>query len=291
MTCRARRVVGVHAFREPCTIETPATSATIGVSLLASRIAELGSMDSERARAAQVLALRERAKRTAVAVIEESANQLSIGCCTLFARDDRKFVVTAQHVAEAIERGDVGLAIGETQSEIWTPGCGQLAWASQYDVSVMELNDAEFLERLHRASYREFLDDRDVHVGTLPGDFMLYGYPAEGLDVSGDELTAKPVMLTTCQFVGAPQGLKRPRAEHDLFLAWTGDDTEDLTGISGTPVWAVTNGPEQGGTVWTPDQSMKLCAVETSVLRGEWIRASGWAVVDAVISHLAQARK
>ncbi|MDC0678983.1 hypothetical protein [Sorangium atrum] len=235
--------------------------------------------------AGQLLAVREHAKRAAIAVVEEAGDKMFVGCCTLFRRNNRKFLITAEHVASAISRGDVALAISENRSELWTPGRGQLASTTDHDVAVMELKDQEFLERLQKAGYREFLDDRDVQRGPLPPDFLLYGYPAEDVKVNGDDLNARPSMITTQQYSGTPSGLKRPLSGYDLFLAWQGA-SKDLTGISGTPVWAVTNGPSAGAGVWTPDQAMKVCAVETSALRGEWIRATRWEIVEAVLQRL-----
>ncbi len=85
--------------------------------------------------AAKLLAIRERPKRHAVPVVEEDGEQLYVGSCSLFEREGRRFLVTAHHVAEALDRGNVAIAIAETRSALWTPGRGQLAFTSEHDTA------------------------------------------------------------------------------------------------------------------------------------------------------------
>lgn len=53
------------------------------------------------------------------------------------------FLVTALHVAEELENGNVALAVQENElSELWTPGKGTLGKAEEHDAAVMELKDS-----------------------------------------------------------------------------------------------------------------------------------------------------
>lgn len=228
----------------------------------------------------ETLAIRERLMRAVVPILlKADGDEPSIGCGTLFERKGRKFLITAAHIAEEIQSDELTIALGAHNSELWTPGYGNLAWANSHDIAVLELIDDRFFAEVERVNYRVFLSDDDVCTSGLENATVyLYGYPAEDTKLETDQYSSTPTLITTSKYSGTPEGLKRHQTDEDLFLHWTSAPGKNLEGISGTAIWTV---PPRSNLIWSA--GALVCAVETSVAQDKWIRATRWTVVDAIL--------
>lgn len=76
-------------------------------------------------------------------------------------------------------------------------------------------------------------------------------------------------------------------APSDILLSWPdADDVPDLRGISGSPIWEVSES-EPGG-LWHPSKELKLVGIQHTVSPGRWIKGTRWSVVERCIDSLSK---
>jgi len=207
------------------------------------------------------------------------------GSALLFRREDHHYAVTATHVAKYLEtHAEVMSAPSASHvglTDAWSLGRGTLAKTAEEeeDVSVFRLEEAGVVERL-RAGGHVFLCNDDVEpLPQASSTCGVFGWPAAGARQVDRVVHGKAVAMLLARL--APPPGSRPT---DIFLEWPSvDDVPDLAGISGSPIWAVS----EASGVWHPSKEIKLVGVQHSIRRSDWIRGTSWSVVNKLIDRVS----
>lgn len=235
---------------------------------------------------ASTVAARSFIQRCVIPIISDHMGQHAVyGCGVLFRRGGDHFFVTATHVLNEVPVGSLGIPIGDGSSEVWTVSASLKGQTSEdrEDIGVLYLEPSEWLDRIIQANGHFILSDENVHAGALPGSFACLGYPSIDVQERKDKLHGKPTLVCTTRYEG-----ELPKVEnvtlgwYDVLLKWKRDD--DLRGISGCPIWAISSGNDGP---WTPEKCLRLVAVQKGVVENTWIRGTSWQVVDQIINNLS----
>lgn len=232
-------------------------------------------------------------------VCEESADVVYVfGTGTLFHLGGMHVVVTAAHVAQHINSHALGLPIDDRRAPIWRPQGGQIHTVDdpKFDIAVLRLDDPDLIAALERT--RRFLTLDNVLLRDSPGlvDFYVHGFPSGSARYRSSELTGVPFRFATSRYQGPTNvvGTVVDREVHlllahaDRALDSLGEPLElppSLGGISGCSIWTTL---DRGGSdkLWTPDENVKVVAVQTHVARNRWIRATKWVVVANALKKI-----
>lgn len=240
------------------------------------------------------------ANRSVVPLIgEETDDGVSLeGTGTLFRFEESYVVVTAEHVPRNIPDHRPGLAIGDSDAEIWRPRSTDVYSAGDpYDIAVIHLKDPDLVTALKRT--REFLTLDNLLLRDSPAldDFYVHGFPRQMAQLDGGILAVTPFSFTAPRYRGPidVEGVSVPVDRHKhLLVRMAGDEIDaggetaqvpDLAGISGCSIWA-NQVPSDTGRVWTPHSDLKVIAVQTSVLRNRWIRGTKWAFLSSALRKI-----
>lgn len=212
---------------------------------------------------------------------EDEAQAFSQGSASLFRHGGHCYLVTAAHVAEDIVKNPDGYGIplieGADAGQIWTLGRGRVsATPSQAeDIAVFRFFDSTVIERL-QAGGRIFLSSENV-AASPSKDLLIVGWPAVAVTYSGGKVDAQSLILQLARIEGGD----RPT---DVYLEWPAARSEPLQGISGAPIWAISQVEADG--IWHPSREVTLVGVEHTVRKGSWVRGTAWSVVMRLIAEL-----
>jgi hypothetical protein len=243
-------------------------------------------------------ALHSYATLSTVPIVGEGNEGLSLeGTGTLFEAEGKHFLVTADHATKLLCEGNAGIPLEPRESELWTPGPGQYTCSKKFDVGVFRIDHASTVDNLRKAW--RFLSLKNVYFGDIPRDvhFLLYGFPSCLAKMDKDTLRTPPASFVTTAYEGELEGFSDPYdSKVDLMLthklegesAKDGSPTSvpDLKGVSGCSVWCVPPTDGAGNDIWSVEKHTKIVAIETSRLRGKWIRCRRWFVVKKIMDDL-----
>lgn len=245
-----------------------------------------------------VVAVDHLAAKSTVPLLREIGELASIeGSGTLFEVRGSHYLVTAAHAAENLSRGDVCIPCGPNKKEVWALGQGRLATIDKYDLAVFRIDEEMSVDRLKKVW--QFLTLDHVWLGDIhpSATFLLYGFPVATTTQRGILVDSTPISYVTARYDKTPTGLKYPlEPDVDTFLEHKAEAMDrqtnrlvavpDLPGISGCSVWAVLDPTTTSSAIWSPDTHARIVAIETSYLRGSWIRCRRWFVVNTMIEEL-----
>jgi hypothetical protein len=227
-------------------------------------------------------------RRCVVPLIGDHEKQTTLyGCGTLFADRGGHYLVTAAHVIADVPNAELGIPLDDGDSEIWTISATRAAMSpiNQEDVAVVEL-DEKILSRLRAVGYRSFLGPANV-LSATPEVYLAFGYRLDDVVVTESSLGAVPTLISARGYKGATDGVANVEIGwYDLLLEWQHDLS--LSGISGSPLWAVE--PAREG-FWLPEHSLRLVGVQKGAVEKRWIRGTQWKVVSKMIDSLAESRR
>jgi hypothetical protein len=230
--------------------------------------------------------------RSTVPLVYESSDVAGIqGTGCLFEQSGNLYFVTAGHVLEGLNPDTLGIPLRQIDSEIFTLGEGLMGWSKndKFDVGAYRIDDKSFAMQL-RQSYT-VLSNSNVGPTAIEGRYIIPGYPRATIKRVGN--TLQPADLTQVH-TGAYDGeVIDNRASHDLFFKWGKEaeslwghkaETPSLKGISGAPVWLLT---ENQNAIWSPEGSLCLVGLQVSCdPYDRYIRALSWPVVAAALDEL-----
>lgn len=242
-------------------------------------------------------AIVEMASHSIVPLICESGADAGVyGTGTLFTDEKDYYLITACHVADAIRENKVGVPSTPRNSEIWTLGNGELTYSQKADVAVFRIGSADSQKKL--LAGWTFLTPDFVWTGAIPDDcsFLLYGFPSELGKMKGGTLHSPPASFVTTRFQGTPTGFGDPYDPNiDVILthkavglsdqSGTVVDVPNLPGVSGCPVWAVAPVESNPNNIWVAKNNARISAIETSYVKGSWIRARRWSIVQKILDE------
>lgn len=226
-----------------------------------------------------------------------------VGTGTLFALNDRLFLVTAAHLFDDLDQEKLGrFSIPSRHTtQLWSLGPYNLLKPKQteFDVTVLELHDAATIERA-RASWR-ILNLTNIAVALPSGLFILCGFPEarERYIEGGDVITGDRLTVFTAR-IPVPDTAEKPvHAALDLFFAYDAQAIDAVTrkeipalplqGCSGASIWQYSE--PTAGSLWLAERCLKIVAVQSAYRPGQYFRAKSWAAVLEIMrqadDHLA----
>ena len=221
-----------------------------------------------------------------------------LGTGTLFAHEDRHFIVTAAHIlkvdhddpeSEDIDLAGIAVPDGRSQATIFTLGSFNVhrpAPPSRVDVVVLELLDPQSIATLKRGW--QFLTFDVASSARTEARFILAGFPKAGATWDGKNVGQNFLMLATDELLRIPelQDLD-PSVDRFFHLEDEGELLDgsrrkipELNGMSGASVWAYT---EPSG-LWSPSAALRVVAVQCSYSPMRWFRCVDWAAVRYILT-------
>jgi hypothetical protein len=216
-------------------------------------------------------------------VFDDDSDGVWCASGTLFRRGPDFFLITASHVLEDMIKYPNAFAIatdppGDGPREMWSLGSGTFHHALAEDVGVLRLETQAAVGRLRSGGY-VFATDDDVSFEETEL-FLVFGWPAARIQPRQDprNLDVMPIELVVPWSEAHPKKL-----DTDILLQWPTADVGELQGISGAPIWNCT--PDCEGVIH-PSKRLKLVGIQHSVLDGQYLRGTGWAVVNHLLETL-----
>lgn len=213
---------------------------------------------------------------------------------TLFEISDRHFLVTARHIFDKQDPGTFSIPYNPTRSKLNTLGRLILHTPDHdaIDVAVLELQEDRTIDAI-KVGWRS-LTTRNAAVASPTGIFLLCGYPSQWMSSTKQTLSGCFVMVYTTRLAEVPPEAAEPINDRlDLFLChadrgvnFRGDPSSvpELGGTSGASVWQYHESRSQA--VWSPESSLRIVGVQSSVFKNRFIRAKSWEFVVAVLSKI-----
>jgi hypothetical protein len=201
------------------------------------------------------------------------------GTATLFAIQDRPFLITAGHTIDTYSVDRWAYSERPTGGPIYTLGALHHHRPNKrYDVAVVEILDPETKERL-RTNWR-FLMLEQVSLPHEGAEFFISGYPS-ALAIP-EKNAVRGVFLTL------PNDALQPAdPQTDYFFdagpnVFSGQYSDlELYGMSGSAVGEFRS--DMGSGLWMPGQAIHVIAVQTAVRKQRYIRAASWVTVAALL--------
>jgi hypothetical protein len=229
------------------------------------------------------------AKVTLPIIVQHNGLFGIVGTATLFAIQDRPFLITAGHTILDYSVDRWAYSERPTDGPIYSLGAlnHYRPADGQYDVAVVEILDPETKARL-RSNWR-FLTLEQVSLPHPGAEFFISGYPSA---LAHPEKTAVRGVLLTLETeqIPIPGDATQPvDPQVDYFFnagptVFTGRYAHlEIHGMSGSAVGEYRS--DIGSGLWTPDQAIHVVAVQTAVRKHQYIRAASWATVAALLER------
>lgn len=215
------------------------------------------------------------------------------GSGTLFEARGTLILITAGHfIARLAEHGNIAVA---DESHIrYVPGRFR-TWRSNesepYDIGFIDLTEV-------RADFARYapLGLRHVFSGGEVKQILIAGFPLERAYPITQEFLRQPHVFPTRLYTGDPNPDGVDTAfdpEHHLLFdfpttayqylagAWPERPVSCCQGVSGGPVWGLL--PRAEGAVWSPENAGRLVAIQSSQVKGRFLRATRWRSVHGAL--------
>jgi hypothetical protein len=158
------------------------------------------------------------------------------------------------------------------------------------DIALLHLKDQNLIDALRRSW--KVVDRSKAAVASPQGRFVLSGYPSDRVRVTSQGLGGLLNTIHTERMTQAPQNAAQPvHADYDLFFHYDLDATDlegnavktpHVPGMSGSVVWEL---HDIGDSVWTPDKALRMVAIQTSWMKGNFARAKSWMYVEHILNQ------
>lgn len=255
------------------------------------------------------LAVREFCQSCTIPVIGENETRSEIiGSALLFEINNRKYLITAYHVAKHIMDfpNNCGIPVAKQKAECLTFINCEVHFPKAsfeqklHDVAVIELtNNTILCDKLIR-SYQFISLEFVGRYHDSPANYLLAGYPiAKSNNITNRNILGDMFLLITPNYEGSINLEDVPEPEHSVFLDYGKTIIDDngnevaapeLEGISGGTIWNLrtdyATSPER--QIWTVKNNLELIAVEVSYLPQtfKYIRGVKWHVVAHAFSEV-----
>lgn len=232
------------------------------------------ALDQPRERAVVLSAL----SPSAVPIFQFSQEvPVGLGTGTLFQVGDAGFLVTAAHVIRDLRRGGtIRLLDGEVAFTPRWRGTSNL----DHDIAVLRLNEEDF-ERIGARHTVLGLGNVWAFRSTPYDEFFLSGFPSDAQSVLRGSATLRTAVALCFRYLGTPPGflegarlVRRFDAKLEILLHHQEGLGPWVAGMSGSSLWCRTEGSIPG--------AFRVLGVQTSGLRGRWVRATLWSAVARV---------
>jgi hypothetical protein len=262
---------------------------------------------SELDQAKHALLNNHRLKFTLPIFSEPPGSFVLLGTGTLFEHENRCFIVTADHIfrededdpnSPLIDMTTVGVPAdprpaGSGAAPIVTLGNHHVYRIKPpvlADVIVIELLDPNTIATLKTGwSFLPFAQAEEV---TDADDrFVISGFMGEGIRFNeATNKVGQSMLNLETDYLHYTPNVQDPVPQFDLFFYVQADMTNvdgtqrtvtTLKGLSGGPIWAVREIAET--ELWAPSKAMKIVAIQSSQLRGEWSRGFRWSAVRQIL--------
>lgn len=266
----------------------------------------------------QWLAIKEFCQSCTLPVIAVGKKRSVIdGTGVLFEINNRKYFITAQHVAEFIYNhpDNYGIPVAKKRSgilsfkdcEIFGPK--ESRDKKDYDVAIIELTRNHILCESLVKEYQFLTVDNLGIYRRWHHNYLLAGFPAElSENITASNVLGRFFLLSTSPYTGEINDDVSDR-ESSVYLDYgkaiindNGDeiDAPKLEGISGGSIWSIkTDASEKG--IWCTEKNIELVAVDVSYMPDSFkhIRGVKWHAVahafgladssakDAIINKLS----
>ena len=214
---------------------------------------------------------------------------------TFFRARDKVYLVTCRHVVQEAEGERFGIPAHPNGSAcVWHLAQAKIHFprsedGNDFDVAAIEINDPTFIRDV--VSGWRVLDETNVaDIDAAATEYVIAGYPTATVEDRDGELTPKPMLQL---FTGPYEGvLEKSAGPFDLILRHgaTGSAVfgerrplPRMQGVSGAAVYQIT---QTTSPVWSPDQELKLVAIQSAAMHGSYIRAKSWRLVQQILRLL-----
>lgn len=218
------------------------------------------------------------------------------GTGTLFEVGETLFLVTAGHFMEQMAAGG-NIAVAEADQIRYVPASFPV-WRSvetePYDVGLIDLTSQR-----HGFSPYSPLGPEHVLLKTRSVSDVVFvaGFPVEKADTTR-EFLQHPHVFPTAHYQGDPNPPGAGSSfddDHHLLLDfpkealqfsedhWRKREVSSCEGVSGGPVWILLPRGESSEEVWTGERAAKLYGIQSSQLKGRFLRATLWGTIVGCI--------
>lgn len=228
------------------------------------------------------------------AIEGDDADHLATG--TFIRSRDKLFLLTARHVLDCCNPGDLAIAGSPEGSRLQTLGVSN-AFKPVGDPCVdVDILCIEIKEPEVHAIVSHGWQAVDISIGKDPEldkKILLVGYPSATLKKDGMKLSGKPTSYLTSVMATIPQEARQPVKEGlDLFLALDHEGVSlsgehfcspEIGGMSGCAIWQYTD--VEDTELWTPDRALRLVGIQASARPGHFFRGKQWRYIEQVIAQ------
>ena len=217
-----------------------------------------------------------------------------IGTGTLFEIDNKYFLITAQHIFENFNAKDLSIPNNPTDSDLQTLGRFVLHKPSceAIDIAVLQLQESRTIDTVKKGW--RLLKPENAAPASPEGAFLLCGYPSQRITVHGGRLAGTLLIAYTARLGEMPKEAKQPVDPHlDLFFRHDTNPTDldgqpiagpHLGGTSGCSIWEYYESASR--LVWTPESALRIIGIQSSFLKGQFIRTKSWEFVMATLREI-----
>lgn len=256
----------------------------------------------------QQKAIQEWMARTVIPLLyDDPSGQLdSYGSGVLIESNGNVLFATARHNLffpdQTTRRELTRLAISVPDREdpgknhpVFTLGPFDLLWPSNsqgedIDVALLHLKDQDIIAALRKSW--NVVDRSKAVAAPLQGSFVLSGYPSDRVRVTSQGICGSLNTIYTERMLQNPQNATQPvDSDYDLFFHYDLNATDlegnvvktpAAPGMSGSVVWELYRTDDE---VWAPEKVLKMVAIQSSWLKGNFVRAKSWAYVEHILNE------
>jgi hypothetical protein len=225
-----------------------------------------------------------------------------LGTGTLFAHEDRYFIVTADHIfredendpsSPLIDMREIAIPDRPVQAKLHTIGSHtiyRIRPPTVLDVIVLELLARDTIGYLKKNW--GFLPFSIISAPREDDRFVISGFMTEGAKYDREVLRQRMLNLET-DFLFDEPTVKDPAPGYDLYFYLQpkgalvdGSGAREITslkGMSGGPIWAVRSVEKE--KFWSAQTASKIVAVQSSEMAGKWSRGVHWHAVTQILSQ------
>lgn len=224
------------------------------------------------------------------------------GTGTLLNVHGRVFLVTARHVLDNIDPLIFAFPANAQRGSIHTLGIRQILKPRDFriDVAAIELQDPEVLE-LVRSNWRTLTLANVASPSQTTADqaVLVAGFPAALTKPKDGWLSGALVSTYTQRIPLVPEEMRDSyvngdyphNPDFDLYYDHNIEGTDldgklvatpKLEGVSGASIWEFV---PQSGLLWTAESGARVVGIQSSYLRGKYLRAVNWKAVALVLDQ------
>jgi hypothetical protein len=176
-----------------------------------------------------------------------------------------------------------------------TLGLFDLLWPSNsqgqdIDVALLHLKDPDLIAALRKSW--TVVDRSKAVAASRQGSFVLSGYPSDRVRPTSQGICGSLNTIYTERMLQTPQNATQPvNSKYDLFFHYDLNATDlegnvvktpTAPGMSGSVVWELYRTDNE---VWAPEKVLKMVAIQSSWMKGNFARAKSWAYVEHILNE------